>query len=140
MCRVVYERRKERRQEREHGSFTYSCGHLFARWKGFVVPIFTPLEHAPERPRRKPSGALNAHNRGLIDPLQEINGRGGERLESRASERTKSPPRVVTRDGRATSNGAEIDRVGRVYQVSLREAYGLVVPPGLPCERETFAG
>ena len=48
MCRTVYERRKERRPEKERGSFACSCGHLIARWNSFVVPIFTLWMEARE--------------------------------------------------------------------------------------------
>jgi hypothetical protein len=47
MCSAVYKKQKERRPNKERGSFTCSCGHLLARWKGFVVPIFTKLQDSP---------------------------------------------------------------------------------------------
>jgi hypothetical protein len=43
MCLAVYEKRKEKRANKERGSFTCSCGHLIARWYSFFVPIFTKL-------------------------------------------------------------------------------------------------
>jgi hypothetical protein len=47
MCSAVYEKRKERRPNKERGSFICSCGHLLARWRGYVVPIFTKLKDTP---------------------------------------------------------------------------------------------
>jgi hypothetical protein len=43
MCLAVYEKRKEKRANKERGSFGCSCGHLIARWYSFFVPIFTKL-------------------------------------------------------------------------------------------------
>jgi hypothetical protein len=43
MCLAVFEKRKEKRANKERGSFTCSCGHLIARWYSFFLPIFTKL-------------------------------------------------------------------------------------------------
>lgn len=40
MCLAVYQVCKERRAEKERGSFKCSCGHILAKWNGFVVPTF----------------------------------------------------------------------------------------------------
>jgi hypothetical protein len=76
MCRTVYERHKERRREKERGSFTCSCGHVVARWNGFAVPIFTPWVETPES--SQPLEALSTEE--PID-LQKISGRIGESLK-----------------------------------------------------------
>jgi len=44
MCLAVYERRKEKRAEKDRNSFVCVCGHVLARWNGFVVPSFTKIK------------------------------------------------------------------------------------------------
>jgi hypothetical protein len=46
MCLAVYERRKERRPQKERGAFTCSCGHLIARWNGYWVLICTKIKES----------------------------------------------------------------------------------------------
>jgi hypothetical protein len=46
MCGTVYERLKERVTTKAQSSFICSCGHLMARWKGFVVPSFIKMEES----------------------------------------------------------------------------------------------
>ena len=52
MCLAVYEKRKERRAEKEKGSFACSCGHVLARWNGFVVPVFVLLKRSSITPQQ----------------------------------------------------------------------------------------
>jgi hypothetical protein len=73
---MLFERRTERRPEREKGSFTCSCGHVLARSKGFVVPIFAPLKSSSAA-RAMP--ALETFTiEELTELFQEINERIGE--------------------------------------------------------------
>jgi hypothetical protein len=52
MCLAVYEKRKVRRPEKEKSSFACSCGHILARWKGFVVPFFVLVKRSTIRPQQ----------------------------------------------------------------------------------------
>jgi len=87
ICRAVFERRKEKRHEKERGSFTCSCGHVLARWKGFVVPTFTKLSESPLLPKAvdlpvaPPLETFTTEE--LIELFQQINGRIEESLNSK---------------------------------------------------------
>jgi hypothetical protein len=52
MCLAVYEKRKVRCLEKEKGRFACSCGHVLARWKGFVVPVFALVKRSTIRPEQ----------------------------------------------------------------------------------------
>ena len=92
ICRALFERRKEKRHEKERGSFTCSCGHILARWKGFVVPTFKLLAESPLLPKMPPENAIvppvaatleTFTTEELIELFQQVNGRIGESLNSK---------------------------------------------------------